>query len=709
MAHLNEPIPSLQARRPEVPPSLEALYQKMMAKRPADRLSSMTELVALLKSCQAGGPLPATSRDAPTRVRTLTVFDEAPLRRAAPQKTVREPSIFAQPTEREARGTDYDLNLEDLVMDVRSDPPPQPAAVPGKPPAGRSQPLKRAIHSAAGGNLARNIGIAAALASIAVLASGITWVVATRRNPVAVEKSTDATPAETDQSDRGKTLLVTQVPENEPTPEPPSKVETPSIPAAAAPVLRVVLAPDLGPFVETARFVGHSHPWVEWVRVSPDGKQLLTGCYDRTARLWDIASGRELRRLWHPVGFRPVAFHPDGRRALTGCNDGIVRLWDLESGKLIRELSRHPGPIQTVSVSPDGVHALSGGEKNTLRLLEIETGKQVIQYEGVAAPIISAAISPDGRRIVAGCSTGVVHFGETNSRARLKSVTAHDITVWDVCISADSRHAASAGRDGTVIYWDLPSQRELRQTKLANFQVRCIAFEPDGKHLVFGGQNRESPQENGAIGHWDVTSESPPTVVTHRFAHLGLVTLKGGGFATSDDRGLVRIWERSTPIARARELKQAGNIPAALIEFDKAVAARPGDARLLIERGRLLTSLGHDNQAGADFEQAARLAPDNFEPFVDAGWWVASPYAAGLEPRPEFESSRAPAHPPRPRPRAPNAAPGESFQSAWRAASTSPKSPGPTRSPPTRSTSSIPASRGTPFSSPGPTTPPASG
>ena len=65
----------------------------------------------------------------------------------------------------------------------------------------------------------------------------------------------------------------------------------------------------------------------------PDGKRALSGSDDRTLRLWDLKSGRELRRLeGHSLAVTAVAVLPDGRRALSGSHDGTLRLWDLEPG-----------------------------------------------------------------------------------------------------------------------------------------------------------------------------------------------------------------------------------------------------------------------------------------------------------------------------------------------------------------------------------------
>jgi WD40 repeat protein len=73
--------------------------------------------------------------------------------------------------------------------------------------------------------------------------------------------------------------------------------------------------------------------------VPPDGKQVLTGSDDQTARLWDAATGKELRAfLGHCEAVKCVRFSPDGRKALTGSYDSTVRNWDCASGRELCQL-----------------------------------------------------------------------------------------------------------------------------------------------------------------------------------------------------------------------------------------------------------------------------------------------------------------------------------------------------------------------------------
>jgi WD40 repeat protein len=105
------------------------------------------------------------------------------------------------------------------------------------------------------------------------------------------------------------------------------------------------------------------------VLFSPDGSMLTSVSMDGAAIVWDVATGKELRRMQHAGGAYGGALSPDGQRLLTaGFGDKKVRLWDVGTGRELKAFEGHPGAVLGVAFAPDGRRALSSDSQNTLRL-----------------------------------------------------------------------------------------------------------------------------------------------------------------------------------------------------------------------------------------------------------------------------------------------------------------------------------------------------
>jgi eukaryotic-like serine/threonine-protein kinase len=151
---------------------------------------------------------------------------------------------------------------------------------------------------------------------------------------------------------------------------------------------------------------------------SPDGRFLSAGGSDRTVRLWDVATGRELVNLDHRFrghqGFvDSLAFSPDGRTLVSGSWDGTVKVWDVADAAkptLRHTLAEHAGMVWAVAYSPDGKTIASGSEDKTIKLWDPTTGRERCTLVGHTSKIRCLAFSRDGRILASGDGGGTIRY-----------------------------------------------------------------------------------------------------------------------------------------------------------------------------------------------------------------------------------------------------------------------------------------------------------
>lgn len=200
---------------------------------------------------------------------------------------------------------------------------------------------------------------------------------------------------------------------------------------------------------------GHKDP-ITSVAFSSNGIRLVTTSEDRTARLWDAATGKEIVVLHGlEVGFSRAALSPDGTRVVTISDvqsdehlvdDRTPRLWDAATGKEIAVLRGHEAGVVSAAFSPDGTRVVTASEDRTARLWDAATGKVIAVLRGHEKGVNGAAFSPDGTRVVTASDDTTVRLWDTASGGAIAIISGDENPLDIAAFSPDGTRIVTATR-----------------------------------------------------------------------------------------------------------------------------------------------------------------------------------------------------------------------------------------------------------------------
>ena len=199
--------------------------------------------------------------------------------------------------------------------------------------------------------------------------------------------------------------------------------------------------------------------------ISPDGKLLACGAADKSIRLYELASGKELRKMDHHEDwvFQTV-FGVDSKRLVSAGRDRAAKLIDVESGRFIENVNLLKEPLTAITRHPkrDWV-AVGGAERipylyrmDRPRAMRIADDSTLIQkFERQDGPITALAISPDGGRLAVGAEAGDVRIYETETGKLVARCTGHEGGIFALQFMPDGATLATGGFDGTIRIYDM--------------------------------------------------------------------------------------------------------------------------------------------------------------------------------------------------------------------------------------------------------------
>ena len=292
---------------------------------------------------------------------------------------------------------------------------------------------------------------------------------------------------------------------------------------------------------ETILLLGHEGP-VYSVAVTPDGGRIVTGSYDKTARIWDAKTGAEIAVLeGHEGRVNSVVVTPDGARIVTGSQDNTARIWDVKTGTEIAVLEGHEGPVYSVPVTPDGARIITGSFDKTARIWDAKTGAQIAALEGHKGGVWSVAMTPDGALIVTGSQDGTLRSWDAKTGAEIAVLLRNEGLINGVAVTPDGARIVTDSRDNTARIWDAKTGAEIAALKGHEDRVQSVAVTPDGTRIVTGSRDNTARI-------WDAKTGAEIAVLK---GHKGIVysvavTPDGSRIVTGSQDKTARIWDVKT-------------------------------------------------------------------------------------------------------------------------------------------------------------------
>jgi WD40 repeat protein len=260
-------------------------------------------------------------------------------------------------------------------------------------------------------------------------------------------------------------------------------------------------------------FEGHTL-YVSSVSLSADGRFALSGSGDNTLKLWEVATGRCLRTFkGHASSVKSVCLSMDGRYALSGSllstrtfRDMTLNIWDVATGRCLRMFEGHRGFVSSACLSAEGRYALSGGEDKTLKLWDVATGGCLRTFEGHHGEVNSVRLSTDGRYALSGSGDNTLKLWGVATGGCLRTFEGHTEIVWSVSLSTDGRFALSGGEDNTLKLWDVATGGCLRTFKGHASSVKSVCLSMDGRYALSGSSDHTL---HAWLLDWDLEDNQP--------------------------------------------------------------------------------------------------------------------------------------------------------------------------------------------------------
>jgi eukaryotic-like serine/threonine-protein kinase len=219
------------------------------------------------------------------------------------------------------------------------------------------------------------------------------------------------------------------------------------------------------------------------VAFSADGRRAVTASFDKSARIWDVETGRALAILRHGDRVLLARLSPDGSLVATASLTE-ARLWSATKTIPIGAPMRHSGEIRLLEFNCEGSRLLSAGDDQTVRVWDTRNGLPVWEPLPHDARITAAIFTPDGEAVVTACDDGTTRLWESAQRQHALLSFPHAFYVHHAEFARGGAFVVTASADATSRAWDAATGRPVSPALHHGNDVTSASISPDGREIV---------------------------------------------------------------------------------------------------------------------------------------------------------------------------------------------------------------------------------
>lgn len=294
------------------------------------------------------------------------------------------------------------------------------------------------------------------------------------------------------------------------------------------------------------------------VAFSPDGKYVATASFDSTLKLWDAATGKEIRTYGGAAGHTKqvisLAFSSDGTMLASGSTDNTIKVWDVPVNVPIRSLKTNDA-VAAVALSPDGTKLALAGKDGTLRLVTAAEFKELVKFEsGHQGAITGLAFTANAQTLASvGVDRSLRYWNALNGQL-IATVGAHTTGVNAVAVNPGAAAAYTVGDDGFLKFWSLPATASKTLPGHAA-PIRALALAADNTSYYTASDDKTVKQFAIAAAKETRVLSGPAAGVVSVATHPQNAIIAAG---TQDSR--IFVWNNADAKVQTNWLAHAGPV-----------------------------------------------------------------------------------------------------------------------------------------------------